>query len=458
MLPVQDLRAKRVTVAGLGRFGGQIAAARWLVEQGADVIVTDQASPERLATSVQQLADLPIKYHLGKHQIDDFTQADLIVASPAIPPGNHYLQAAANVGVPITTEIRLFIERCPATILGVTGSKGKSTTTAFLGEMLKTRFTVWVGGNIGRPLLNELHQIDKTHLVVLELSSFMLEYLAPMRWSPHVSVVTMLANDHLDWHGSAHAYLEAKKNIVRFQRPDDFAVLNADDPASAAFAQVTPARVIPFSTTQSAPFDLILPGRHNQSNAQAAFAAAALMGIGRDDAQRAIANFPGLPHRLQLVHESDGVRYFNDSIATIPEAAIAALEAFPPKRVIQIVGGKDKSLPFTALCAALVERAKAVLCIGATGKQIAAILAESPSQSAANIYECGDLATAMRIAPQIAAPGDTILLSPGCASLDQFVNFEERGELFAKLAKEKPARRETRIPKPESPNQARMTE
>jgi len=396
-----------VTVAGLGRFGGQIAAARWLVEQGAHVLVTDQALPEKLATSVQQLAGLSIEFRLGKHHIEDFTQADLIVTSPALPPGNPYLKAATDAGVPITTEIRLFIERCPATILGITGSKGKSTTTAFLGEMLKTRFTVWVGGNIGRPLLNELRQIDKTHLVVLELSSFMLEYLAPMRWSPHVSVVTMLATDHLDWHGSAQAYLEAKKNILRFQRPDDFAVLNADDPASAAFAQVTPARVIPFSTAHGVPFDLILPGRHNQSNAQAAFAAAALMGIGRDDAQRAIANFPGLPHRLQLVHESLGIRYFN-----------------------------DKGVPLIALCAALIERAKAVLCIGATGKQIAAILAQSPSQSAANIHDCGDLPTAMRIAPQIAAPGDTILLSPGCASLDQFVNFEERGDLFAKLARE----------------------
>lgn len=425
-----------MTVAGLGRFGGQIAAARWLVEQGAHVLVTDQALPEKLATSVQQLAGLSIEFRLGKHHIEDFTQADLIVTSPALSPGNPYLKAATDAGVPITTEIRLFIERCPATILGITGSKGKSTTTAFLGEMLKTRFTVWVGGNIGRPLLNELRQIDKTHLVVLELSSFMLEYLAPMRWSPHVSVVTMLATDHLDWHGSAQAYLEAKKNILRFQRPDDFAVLNADDPASAAFAQVTPARVIPFSTAHGVPFDLILPGRHNQSNAQAAFAAAALMGIGRDDAQRAIANFPGLPHRLQLVHESLGIRYFNDSIATIPEAAIAALEAFPSKRVIQIVGGKDKGVPLIALCAALIERAKAVLCIGATGKQIAAILAQSPSQSAANIHDCGDLPTAMRIAPQIAAPGDTILLSPGCASLDQFVNFEERGDLFAKLARE----------------------
>jgi UDP-N-acetylmuramoylalanine--D-glutamate ligase len=437
---MNGLANKRVTVAGLGRFGGQIAAARWLAGQGAQVTVTDQAPAEKLADSIAQLQRLPIEFHLGGHLREDFTEADLIVASPAIPPHNPFLCAARDAGVEITTEIRLFIERCPATILGVTGSKGKSTTAALLGEMLKTRFTTWVGGNIGRPLLNELDHIDKTHLVVLELSSFMLEYLAPMRWSPHVSIVTMLADDHLDWHGSSRTYLEAKKNIIRFQRPDDFAVLNAQDPASIAWARETAARVIYFTTEPTTehrePFELLIPGQHNQSNAHAAFAAASLMGITLSEAQAAVKAFPGLPHRLELVHQRSGVQYFNDSIATIPEAAIAALTSFPPKRVIQIVGGKDKGLPLTAMCNALVERAKAVLCIGATGKTIADLLAESSSQHAANVYDCGDLPTAIKIARQIAVPGDIVLLSTGCASYDQFVNFEERGEMFTSLAKE----------------------
>jgi UDP-N-acetylmuramoylalanine--D-glutamate ligase len=408
---MQDLKNKRVTVAGLGRFGGQIAAARWLVEQGAHVIVTDRSLPEQLAESVQQLEGLPIDFHLGR--------------------------AARESGVEITTEIRLFIERCPATILGVTGSKGKSTTAALLGDMLKHRFTTWVGGNIGRPLLNELHHIDKTHLVVLELSSFMLEYLGPMRWSPHVSVVTMLASDHLDWHGSTGAYHEAKKNIIRFQRPDDFAVLNAEDSGLLTWAKETAARVVYFTTEDRTPFDMIIPGRHNQSNAQAAFTAASLLGVSLADVQQAVRDFAGLPHRLQLVHESKGIRYFNDSIATIPEAAVAALDAFPPRRVIQIVGGKGKGLPLTAMCNSLVERAKAALCIGATGHQLAELMAKSPThQSAANVYECGDLHTALKIAKQIAVPGDVVLLSPGCASFDQFINFEDRGDTFARLARE----------------------
>ena len=214
-------------------------------------------------------------------------------------------------------------------------------------------------------------------------------------------------------------------------------MLNAEDGALRAWAKETSARVVYFATGGREPFEMIIPGQHNQSNAQAAFAAASLMGVTQTEAQQAVREFPGLPHRLQLVHESDGVRYFNDSIATIPEAAIAALDAFPSRHVIQIVGGKGKGLPLTAMCNALVERAKAALCIGATGHQIAELMAKSPThQSAANVYECGDLPTAMKMARQIVVPGDVILLSPGCASFDQFVNFEERGEIFSKLAKE----------------------
>ena len=433
---VQQVRAKRVTVAGLGRFGGQIAVARWLVEQGAArVLVTDQASEEKLAHSVKQLDGLPIEFRLGEHRESDFAGADLIVASPAIPPTNKYLQAARAAGVAITTEVRLFIERCPVPNVGINGTKGKSTTTAMLGAILKRRLTVHVGGNIGHSLLPELDRIDKSDLVVLELSSFMLEHLGAMRWSPHLAVVTMVASDHLDWHGSQQAYADAKANIVRFQRPDDLAILTAEDPGSLALAGCTRARVVRFGVANRQPFELIVPGRHNQSNAQAAWAAASQLGVPRDDAEAALREFRGLPHRLQLVHESNGVRYFNDSIATIPEAAIAALDSFPPHRVVQIVGGHDKGLTMSAMCAALRERAKAVLCIGDTGKALADAMFSAGGQNAAAVYYCGDLPTAMKLARQVASSGDVVLLSTGCASYDQFDNFEQRGEMFAKLAR-----------------------
>ena len=434
---VQEIRNKKVTVAGLGRFGGGIAVARWLVEQGATVLVTDQAPADKLRESVAKLDGLPVGFRLGEQRNEDFTSADLVVASPAISPSSPYLRAARDAGVTVTTEIKLFVERCPATVVGVTGTKGKSTTTAMLGDILRGQFTTWVGGNIGKSLLADLDKIDATHLVVLELSSYMLEYLGEMKWSPHLALVTIVTRDHVEWHGSEQAYVEAKRNIVRFQRPDDFAVLCAEDAGSMAFAGATRARVVPYGVTGRKPFELIVPGRHNQLNAQGAFAAAELLGVGWDAAQAALRDFKGLPHRLQLVHESAaGVRYYNDSIATVPEAAVAALESFPAKRVIQIVGGYDKGLPLTAMCNCLVERAKAVLCIGATGKKIGEVMSQAAHQGGAAVYDCGDLPTAMKMAQSVAAPGDVVLLSTGCASYDQFTNFEERGEAFAKLAKE----------------------
>jgi len=434
---MDQLRGQRVTVVGLGRFGGGIAVSRWLVEQGASVLVTDQAKPEALQDSCQQLAGVPIQFRLGEHRDDDFTSADLVVASPAVPPDNRYLQMARQRGVPITTEIRLFIERCPAPILGVTGTKGKSTATAMLGDMLKRRYVTWVGGNMGKSLLFDLPQITTDHLVVLELSSFMLEYLGETRWSPHVALITMVAIDHIDRHHTFDNYLEAKKNLVRFQTENDYAVLYEDSDCRTQFASVCKGRVLLYGLKDRKRFALALPGEHNQLNAQAAFAAASVMNITWDDAQEAIRNFTGLPHRLQLVHEHQGVRYYNDSIATIPEAAIAALESFPPRTVIQIVGGYDKKIPLTSLHAALLQRAKMALCIGETGAAIAQAIEPSVgSGGGAEVYNCRDLPTAVRMARQRARSGDVVLLSPGCASYGQFRNFEERGDLFTKLVRE----------------------
>jgi UDP-N-acetylmuramoylalanine--D-glutamate ligase len=437
VVQVQDIRNKRVTVAGLGKFGGGIAVARWLVENGATVLVTDQAPADKLGDSVAKLNGLPIEFRLGDQCVDDFARADLVVASPAISPSSPHLRAARDAGVTVTTEIRLFVERCPATVVGVTGTKGKSTTSAMLGKILSRQFTTWFGGNIGGSLLPELGRIDKTHVAVLELSSYMLHYLGEMRWSPHIAVATIVTKDHVEWHGSEAAYRDAKRNIVRYQRPDDFAVLCAEDEGSMSFAASTRAKVVQYAVNGRRPFELRVPGRHNQLNAQGAYAAAALLGVAWDTSQEALREFEGLPHRLQLVHESSaGVRYYNDSIATIPEAAVAALESFPTKRVIQIVGGYDHGISITEMCNALAEKAKAVLCVGATGKRIAEVMSQAAHQGGAAVYDCGDLPTAMKMAKSVATSGDVVLLSTGFKSYDQFANFEERGEAFARLARE----------------------
>jgi UDP-N-acetylmuramoylalanine--D-glutamate ligase len=422
---------KRVTVLGLGHFGGGVAVSRWLVEQGAHVLVCDQSPAAKLADSVRQLADLPIEFRLKPEQREkDFTEADLIVASPAVPPGNFYLQQARLAGVPITTEICLFVQRCNARVIAVTGTKGKSTTSTLLHQMLNARRTVWFGGNIGKSLLVDLPNIKPDDLVVLELSSFMLEHLGQIEWSPHVALVTMVSADHLDWHGSEADYVHAKQNIVRFQKPEDFAVLNFESEKTRGFQNCTPAKVIAYTANSHPRFSLRLAGEHNQLNAQAAFSAAEIFSIDWNTAQAAVAEFTGLPHRLQLVHESDGVQFINDSISTIPEAAIAALNSFPHGKVIQIIGGSGKKdLPIRTLCAALGERAKAVLCIGETADKLMASLPTSLA------HHCVDLTTALHQAKKIASPGDVILLSPGHPSHDQFTNFEARGVAFATLAK-----------------------
>lgn len=429
-----DLRNQRVTVMGLGRFGGGIAVAKWLVDQGANVLVTDKDPAEKLADSVKQLAGLPIQFRLGEHRAEDFENADLVVASPAVPLSSEYLQAARAAGVPVTTEMRLFVERCPAKrILGVTGTKGKSTTTAMLGAMLSQRFKTWVGGNIGKSLLDDLPSIRQDDLVVLELSSYMLEHLRAMRWSPHVALITMLAQDHVEWHGSVDAYLGAKRVLLAFQKPTDFAVLNQACSKSREMAKGAAAQVKFFGPGLGEPFTLRLPGVHNQVNAQGAFAAANCLGVTHEEAQAALDRFQALPHRLELVHEEKGVRYYNDSIATIPEAAVAALDSFPPKTVIQIVGGRQKDLSLAGMCDALASRAKAVICIGEKGPDIAATVRRIPG--APPVHECRELADAVPVARRIATNGDVVLLSTGCKSYDQFVNFEQRGEAFTRLVR-----------------------
>jgi UDP-N-acetylmuramoylalanine--D-glutamate ligase len=431
-----DLRNKRVTVQGLGRFGGGIAVAKWLAGQGARVLVTDKDPAEKLADSVKQLAGAPVEFRLGEHREDDFHNTDLVVASPAVPLNNQYLAAARSAGVPITTEIRLFVERLRAQrVVGVTGTKGKSTTTSMLAAMLQRKHKTWVGGNIGKSLLDDLPNIGEGDVVVLELSSFMLEHLRPMRWSPHVAVVTMVAQDHLDWHGSLEAYVDAKRVLLAFQNPTDFAVLNGTDPGCRAIARSAAAQVRFYGKEVTRPFNLKLPGIHNQVNAQGAFTAANCLGVTWEDAQAALDAYKSLPHRLELVHEERGVRFYNDSIATIPEAAVAALHSFPPGKVIQIVGGRQKDLSMAGMCDELARRAKAVLCIGEKGPELAAKVQAAANDGRPAVHDCGDLAAAVAKAREIAREGDVVLLSTGCKSYDQFTNFEQRGDAFARLAR-----------------------
>ncbi|MDP7636583.1 MAG: UDP-N-acetylmuramoyl-L-alanine--D-glutamate ligase [Phycisphaerae bacterium] len=427
-----DIAGLRVTVVGLGRFGGGVGVTRWLAGMGAKVTVSDKAPAADLAESIEQLEGLEVTLHLGGHDPRDLLQADLLVVNPAIGLDSPLLQAARDAGVPQTTEINLFLQRCPAPIVAVTGSVGKSTTTVMIGEILAKRFAVHVGGNIGRSLLENLDDIAPNHVVALELSSFQLAATPAVRISPHVAVVTNLSPNHLDRHGTMAAYQDAKKNIFRFQRGGDMLILNAADAEIAKWRVEAPARV-DFFDPAAEPFELTVVGVHNQTNAQAAWAAARQFGIDRTAAAEGLTAFGGLPHRLELAAEHGGVRYYNDSKCTTPGGAISALEAFEPRNVILIAGGYDKHLGFDALGRAIAKRVKTLIAIGATRDKIATAAEKHRVEDMPAIIMAEDLAAAVDIAADSTNKGDVVLLSPACASYDMFANYRRRGQAFAEL-------------------------
>jgi UDP-N-acetylmuramoylalanine--D-glutamate ligase len=421
-----------VTVVGLGRFGGGVGATRWLCQQGARVTVSDRATAEELDDSVAALEGLDLTLHLGGHDERDFLEADLLVVNPAVPKSLAPLAAAARAGVPRTTEMNLFIERCRAPIAGVTGTVGKSTTTAMLGAVLASRYRAHVGGNIGGSLLGSLDDIAPADVVVLEMSSFQLEDLPLIGTGPHVAVVTNLSPNHLDRHGTMAAYADAKKNIFRFQSAGDVLVLNASCEATAGWADEAPSRVELFDPAAE-PFELAVAGPHNQANAQAAWTAARQFGVSRAQAAAALAAYQALPHRLQFVTERRGVRYYNDAKCTTPEGAIAALEGFAPRHVVIIIGGYDKNVSFEELGRVLAERAKAVVAVGATREKLLAALDAARAGAAPPARRAGSFEEAVAAAKVLADDGDLVLLSPACASYDMFSNYEERGKAFIRL-------------------------
>lgn len=430
---------------GLGRFGGGLGAARYLASQGAQVLVTDLSPPEKLAEPLAEIEPLVkagrITTRLGEHRAEDFTNTDLIVANPAVPHpwDNPYLLAAKTAGVPITTEIQLQIERLPSRdhIIGITGSVGKSTTTAMIAHALRgAGHAVLLGGNIGGSLLER--EVPADAWVVLELSSFMLHWLgtAPQPWSPAVAVCTNIAPNHLDWHGSMEHYTASKQHLVRHQHSGDRAVLG---PTLADWASLTPARCTVISEPVTA--SLTVPGAHNRLNAAVAIetAIATDPSLDRQQLLASLLSFPGLEHRLALCHRSSAGPqarlFFNDSKCTTPEATLTAVASLAeasgsPAHIHLIAGGYDKKADLTPI-SRLAQGLAGLYCIGDTGPAIAEAAGNAPA-----VHRCGTLDAAVRSAIDRMRPGDVLLLSPGCASWDQFINYEHRGDAFVRLVKD----------------------
>lgn len=437
----QSLSGQRVLVMGLGQFGGGVGVAKFLAKQGARVLVTDKEKPEKLEQSKAQLAGLDIEFRLGEHITSDFTAADLIVVNPAVnPQKSEHLLAAKNAGIPFTSEIRLLTQRLPNRnrIIGITGSAGKSTTTSMVGHILGTRNfpSVHLGGNLGGSLLNSLGTIHETDWVVLELSSFMLEGLREDRFAPHIALITNLAPNHLDWHGTLEAYRDAKQALLDFQHEDDIAILGPGADGFTPRVAMKNQHVFHHADLSRLTRDmpqLLIPGEHNRLNAAMAVEVCVAAGVGRSDALAAVATFTGLPHRLERVHETGGVVYFNDSKCTTPEAAMLALQSFKPGIVHLILGGYDKGSDLAPLAAFAKHHCKAIHTIGTTGPAIA--IAAEKATGKAMVFRSETLTRAMHDMKPHLAPGDVVLLSPACASWDQFTNFEARGAAFIELAR-----------------------
>ncbi len=455
------LKGRRVLVMGLGLFGGGVGAVRHLLREGARVRVTDLRPAEDLSESLKALEGHPVEFKLGGHDEEDFRSTDLIVANPAVPRFSPFLRAAETAGVPITTEICLFVEQCPAPVVGVTGSSGKTTTTSLLGEMFRRcDCRTLIGGNIGGSLLERLDGITPETPVVLELSSFQLDRLGDLPWSPQVAVVTNFAPNHLDVHGSLEAYRNAKRQIVAHQGREDVAVLNRDDAEVAGWADSGDGRCVAFSLekgleggvflqggeichtlggekrTVCPSAVLRLQGRHNLANALAASAAALCRGVSEAEIAKVLGRFSGVEHRLEEVAEIDGVTYYNDSIATSPDRTRVALEAFSG-RVVLIAGGYDKGIGYDDLGPAIGRKVSHLVLLGRTADAIAASV---PEGAPTRIHHVASLEDAVSTASDLSCRDDVVLLSPASASYDMFRNFEERGRRFKRLVTAQPER------------------
>lgn len=452
LLPIKDVSNKSVTVMGLGRFGGGVGVVRYLVEKNARVTVTDLKTEGELAASLEQLRGCGIRFVLGRHELKDFIDTDMVVVNPAVPRDSQYITAARKHRVPLVTEIGLFVSRCPAPVCGVTGSNGKTTTVAMIRSILEqSERTFWVGGNIGGSLLEPVDTMSPGDLVVLELSSFQLEWLAEMRWSPRVAAILNITPNHLDRHGSFAAYRAAKIAILEHQYATDTAILVRDDPENRALTNRVRSHIRWVGTDLDVNgitldrgwivdrtlrkttriFDIhrfVVPGAHNRTNAMTAAACAMALGITSLPIVEGLASFRGLPHRLEFIGEHLAVRFYNDSKATTPESTIAGIYAFECP-VIPILGGYDKGVSFDNMAGSIAANVPWAAVFG----QTAGVISQALEKAGIPNTFYGTLEEAFSGCLSRARDGDIVLLSPACASYDMFSDYEERGEAFRAL-------------------------
>ncbi len=462
-----DYKNKKVTVMGLGLQGSGISVAAFFSKAGAKVTVTDIKTKEKLESSLKRLEGYKnIKYVLGQHRPEDFAKADLIIKGPGIAGDSKYLEIARKNKVPVETEAGVFSDLVESYVIGVTGTRGKSTTVQLIYEILQeaNKRKILIGGNIAhKPLLGLLKNDKKGNLMVLELSSFQLEGIEPHQKSPQIAVITNLMADHLDRYKDLDAYYRSKETIIKHQKEGDYAVLNYDDEKVKNLASGLKSEVWFFSmgkmgggrvvfvfedkifarkseeseTEEIADLKkLNLIGKHRVANVLAAVAVAVILKIPAKKIRKALDDFKGIEHRLEVVREMEGVLYVNDTSATIPQAASMAINSFQGS-IVLIAGGSDKGLSFENLVEEIVTKVKYLILLPGKGtERMLRILKRDfpperkPAQSDFDFKTVDNLEEAVALAYQKAETGDVVLLSPGCASFGSFSNEFERGDEF----------------------------
>lgn len=440
-----NFKDKKVLVMGLGLFGGGLTVSKYLIEQGANVLITDLRKPEELKESLARLGNLPVTLRLGEHREEDFMNADIVIANPAVPDSSPYLKIAREHNAIIDTEINIFIRNCPAPIIGITGSNGKSTTTSMINHIFETAgYKTWLGGNIGKSLLEDLPNISINDIVILELSSFQLERIQGK--SPKIAVVTNISPNHLDRHITMENYAHAKQNLIRYQTNQDYCILNGKDPQMKEWGNITPATKYYFGGSDSditiqndvicyriqgewhelmKANEIPLPGIVNQENAMAASMAGLSWGIPAEKIAEALKTFKGLPHRLELVGEFLSCKIYEDSDATTPESTIAAIHSFS-KPFILIAGGGNKGFDYTELGKHISNNVRVLILMGET----APLMRQCVDSNKVDIHDVSNMTEAVTLAKELALPHDIIVLSPAATSFGLFRNFVERAEVF----------------------------
>ncbi len=458
MEPRTDWNGQRVLVLGAARQGQ--AAARWLNHHGSIVTVNDRRSGEELFAARTALADLPITWVLGSHPQEILEKTDILCISGGIPLDNPLVLAAIKRGIPLTNDTQIFMEVAPCRTVGITGSAGKTTTTTLVGQMAAKAIgdKAYVGGNIGDPLLNYVDDMGPDAMAILEISSFQLDQ---MTISPNVAAILNITPNHLDRHGTMESYIAAKRRILEFQHPAYSAVLNRSDAGSWSLRGDVHGQLVSFGEGQvtdehegTALVDdmlllhrhdgeiplldrdgIQLRGKHNVMNVLAAFAIGYAAGLPLDAMVTATREFRGAPHRLEFVRERNGVKWYNDSIATAPERTIADIRSFT-EPIVLLLGGRDKNLPWSELASLVRQRVEHVVLFGEAAEKIAAALDQAIGPFPLTLDHCKGLEEAVQAAARVAAPGSIVLFSPGGTSFDQFYDFEERGKAYQKWVSE----------------------